>query len=229
MTNTRMTAPAVVLIHGFNGEPADVAYLHNYLTIRGFKVYMLKVKGHADSRIDMARHGCQSWISGVRDDVRAISREHESLYVVGFSMGGLLAVNLLDYFTIQKLVFVNTPIYVWNSRQIVANIRNDLKNRHYGNLKYYLSASHNAPLPALLNFLRILFLTKPRFKNINVNTLILQNKDDDTVQPRSALYIKKHLREAAELIWFETGGHMMFLDERKEDAAKAVYAFLKGE
>lgn len=226
MTNTLETGPAVVLIHGFNGEPADVAYLHDYLTDRGFKVYLLKLRGHAGSRLDMARHGCQSWISGVLDDVRPLSLKHESLYVVGFSMGGLLAVNLLEHFSAQKLVFVNTPIYFWNARQIVANIRGDLKSGNYGNLKYYLSASHNAPVPALLNFVRMLLLTKPKFRNVAVNTLILQNKDDDTVQPRSALYIKKNLNGPNKLLWFETGGHMMFLDERKEDAAKAIHTFL---
>lgn len=225
---TFQDSAGVVLIHGFNGEPADMAYLHEYLAARGVAVYTLRLRGHGGSKSDMRRHGAKSWLKGVLNNVEVISGNHSKLYIVGFSMGGLLAVNLLQRFKVNKLVFVNTPIYFWNFRQILANVKQDIKAGDYANLKYYFSASHDAPLISLLNFLRMLYTTKPKLANVNVNTLILQNKDDDTVQPRSALYIARKIKGPKQLVWFKTGGHMMFVDERKQDAAAAIYTFLSG-
>lgn len=228
MKNTPAAATANILIHGFNGEPADMEYLHAYLTERGLVSYVLKLNGHAGTRAEMMRNGCNSWIRGVMRDVAEIKSRHAKINLVGFSMGGLLTVNVLEKFAADKVVFVNTAVYFWNMRQIVDNIRNDINNKKYNNIKHYLCASHSAPLPSLFNFLRIVFLSRPKFKNVTAKALILQNKDDDTVQPRSALYIKDKLKHNAKLVWFETGGHMMFVDERKEDAARAVYEFLTG-
>lgn len=220
---------AIVLIHGFNGEPADMEYLHDYLAAKGLTSYLLKLNGHGGKRLDMARNGCQSWLNGVRRDMGEIAARHTHVHLVGFSMGGLLAANVAKSFNVEKLVFVNTPIYFWNLSQIAANIRNDLKLKTYGKIKYYFCASHSAPLLSLLNFVRILLLSKPKFKNITNRALILQTKNDDTVQPRSALYIKTKLKGPVKLVWFATGGHMLFADARREEAANAVYTFLTSE
>lgn len=221
-----MNKAAIVIIHGFNGEPGDVTYLHEYLTERGMSCYTLKLRGHAADRRAMARYGCNSWIRGVLEDVDMIMPRHKKLCIVGFSMGGLTMLHLNERHAAEKLVFVNTPIYFWNLRQIAVNIVSDLKAGKYGALKFYLCASHSAPLIALLNFVRMLKISVPKLAAVKTKALILQNKDDDTVQPRSAAYIKKKLGDQARIQWFESGGHMMFLNERRDDAAAAIWAFL---
>lgn len=219
----------MVLIHGFNGETADMQYLQNYLQERGLTVYNLKLRGHNADKGAMAKHGYKDWIDGALSDIAEIASRHDSLRVAGLSMGGLLTVHAARRFALERLVFVNTPIYFWNFKQIFENVISGLKEKDLAKLKYYVCASHSAPAASLFNFLRILVRTKPLFKIIRNRSLVLQCWDDDTVKPKSAFFIKDSIGDSAKLTILKTGGHLVFNGDNREAAARAIYEFLAAD
>jgi carboxylesterase len=127
---------------------------------------------------------------------------------------------------VRRLITINTPIYFWNIPMIVKNCFNAIKSKNRENIKRYLCAANQAAMSSLIQFLIILHKSKPMFKNIHCDTLVLQCKDDDTVWPSSAEYIKRAI-PAAEVIYYNSGGHVVLLSKTKDSVCNDVLSFIK--
>ena len=116
-----------VLIHGFTGSPAEMKPFARRLSAAGVRCYAPLLPGHGTSLDDMEASTAHQWLDGAEQAVRTVigasavagashRPRHERLFVLGFSMGGLLTLNLslnpdlAPYIT--GLVVVCTP---WHS------------------------------------------------------------------------------------------------------------------
>ena len=104
----------VLLIHGFTGNRGEVEPLGRYLSERGFRTAMPCLTGHESSMRQLAAATYRDWVADAVSAYDALARECDSVAVVGFSMGGLLAAQLYQTRPFCRLVTVNTPIYYWN-------------------------------------------------------------------------------------------------------------------
>ena len=83
----------VIFIHGFMGSPvqfeklADAVYRHGYSSLN------LLLPGHGSSMNDFASSTCKEWQQYVDDQIDLYGKQYRQIYLVGHSMGGLLAVN----------------------------------------------------------------------------------------------------------------------------------------
>ncbi|MCP4874074.1 MAG: alpha/beta fold hydrolase [Gammaproteobacteria bacterium] len=87
------SAAAVLLIHGFLSGPAEMKSLGQRLHAEGHHVLGLRLKGHGTSPWDLRSRNWHDWAESVErgfDIIKAFSR---SVHIVGFSTGGLLALN----------------------------------------------------------------------------------------------------------------------------------------
>lgn len=77
----------------------------------------------------------------------------------------------------------------------------------------YIHYFDKTPLRTLSSLLRIIRNMRRRLVNIEVPTLILQAKLDQTVQPRSATYIQNQVTSSVcRLKWYENSDHILVLD-----------------
>jgi esterase/lipase len=89
----RKSASAVVLVHGFMSGPAELRSLGERLHAEGHHVLGIRLKGHGTSPWDLRERNWHDWADSVErgyEIARAYSRE---VHIVGFSTGGLLALN----------------------------------------------------------------------------------------------------------------------------------------
>ena len=89
----RNSASAVVLVHGFMAGPAELRSLGERLHAEGHHVLGVRLKGHGTSPWDLRERNWHDWAESVErgyEIARAYSRE---VHIVGFSTGGLLALN----------------------------------------------------------------------------------------------------------------------------------------
>lgn len=86
--------PAVLLIHGAGDTPQTLRYLGDALFAHGFHVDAPLLPGHARALRAFRRTSAHDWITTVRASYSELKRAHESVSVVGLSMGGALAVRL---------------------------------------------------------------------------------------------------------------------------------------
>jgi len=222
-----------IIIHGFAGGIYEIEPLYDFLRGKGLNAHSILLAGHGGTRRDLSRVSYGDWIRSAVDQVNEILKEYggeTGINLIGFSMGGLICANLTDFFDVEKIVFVNTPYYFWDLKKIAKNIFYDVRHKTYANINRYAESTLKSSPKALINFTRILRRTKAKFSSVCVkraNPLILQCLDDDTVKSKSAEYIKNAIGESARVIYYETGGHLVFLSETRGQACNDVYEYLR--
>lgn len=211
----------ILLLHGFAGDLEEVAPLREYLVRQGYTVESPLLPGHGLTKKDLSQTTHGDWISAAEQAYLALSGKCGKIIVIGFSMGGLLAVNLWNY-GFSGMVTVNMPVYYWNPKVIAANLFSDF--RQYG--RKYLEASTDKTFSSMVEFQKLLAKTKPMLGNITCKTMVIQALDDDTVHYKSADYILKKVRADKILYRPSRGGHMIFQSERGDEVCSRIESFI---
>lgn len=87
-------APAVLLIHGFMASPAEMRGLATRLHTQGYHLLAVRLKGHGTSPWDLRDRNWQDWQQSVRRGYELLNAYSPEIHIVGFSTGGLLALQL---------------------------------------------------------------------------------------------------------------------------------------
>jgi carboxylesterase len=223
-----MKQPLVILIHGFGGNPDEVAPLAEFLSQKGYQTISPQLRGHTGLRNDLKGITHRDWIQSVENELFKAGREVTDSVLIGFSMGGLIAVNLAVRHQVAAVITINAPIYYWDLQRIWQNLRNDFQIRKFENLKRYLISSAALPLEAMLNFRRLLNQTKPLIGEVTCPFYVLQGSDDDTVRPRSANYLYDHARSVIKRItFFDHSGHAMLHSNAATVAIENINRFIE--
>jgi esterase/lipase len=90
---SREPASAVLLIHGFLSSPAEVRSLGERLHAAGHHVLGVRLKGHGTSPWDLRSRNWHDWAASVERGYDILKAFSQSIHLVGFSTGGLLALN----------------------------------------------------------------------------------------------------------------------------------------
>lgn len=212
----------VLLIHGFAGDINEIELLRDHLTEKGYLVECPLLAGHGGTKKELSKTTYRDWIATAESAGIELSKRCSSIVAVGFSMGGLIAVNL-SHLGFAGIVTVNTPYYYWNHRIIAANLREDF--RYYG--KKYLAASMDKSLKSMIEFQKLLTKTKPMFGEITCSALVVQALDDDTVHKKSAEHIYNKLRGEKTYFELQRGGHIIFQSSSGPQVCAVVERFLQ--
>ena len=217
-----------LILHGFGGSIREIALLAQYLKDKGHIVAAPKLAGHTGKRRDLAKVGYCDWIASAGQAYSQLRRQCEKVIVVGFSMGGLLAVHLAVQNKVAAMVMMNMPIYYWDFKRIISNIREDFRIGSYHHIKQYLKTSFDKPLLSLIQFRILLSKTKPLLKQVKTPVFIVQALKDDTVQHRSAEYIHQHVASTDKRIkYYENAGHIICQSAAAAQAFEDVYTFVQ--
>ncbi len=109
----------VLVLHGFTGTPWEVEPLVVSLRQAGHLVECPALPGHCTSPEELARTSWRAWQGAAEAAWARLARRSARRAVVGFSMGGLLAIRLAAaHADVAALVTVGTPIAVpsWAER-----------------------------------------------------------------------------------------------------------------
>ncbi len=218
-----MSGKGVLLIHGFGGGRYEVSPLGERLMNSGYDVVMPKLSGHEDTRAMLSRARCEEWVISGIQAYEGLAKRCDDITVIGFSMGGLIAVQLYQKHCFGRLVTMNTPIYVWDIPRAVRNLRSDFRTH----ARRYLANGAKMPMAATAQFLRLLSVTKPLFRSIECPCLIFQALDDDTVQNKSADFIHDSVRGERSLVKIASGGHHMLATDSIDEIAPRVVNFIE--
>lgn len=217
-----MKAKGCLLLHGFTGCRHDLEPLRELLVRLGYQVSAPVLKGHEADAPALGKARRQDWMDCAQAALDELHGRCRQVFVVGFSMGGLLAANLCEHNEVDGLVFINTPVYYWG----LGRVFRDLCANFKGSFGKYSGALLHTPFHALWEFQMLLSGTKPVFRTIRCRSLVLQSVNDDVVDPKSAEYIFARLRGEKEMDKISRGDHVVLLSAGSAQACSCVRRFL---
>ena len=217
---------AIVIIHGFTGSLYDNEYLMNYLELdNNFDVYAETLPGHNHDRFSDA--SVIDWKKSVDNEIQKLIQEgYHTIYLVGHSMGGILASYLASkYSEIKKVVFVNAAFDYLNFKQN----KEDLKDK---DLKKYSHLWQKVlrTSPFMVNEFRKLVKESNHYlKNVNCETLILRSIRDEIIPYEVGNIIYDNVSSSNKYITdIKDASHIVLSSDKKELVSDYIKMFLKG-
>ncbi len=218
-----------LLIHGFLSNSDDMKPLADLLAgIPDLIVRCPNLPGHGENCDEIGKVTYHDWIRYAEENLAELQKTCDKVSVVGFSMGGLIAVNLAARHDIERLALLNMPVYVGNVRRVALNILEDLKSGNHVHLRRYREeVALKPPVSALHNFLELLRTTKRLFPMVTCPTFIAQSDKDDTVQPKSADYIYRNISSTEKVLKrYPESSHIILYEPDRDAVVADVTAFL---
>lgn len=226
-----MFRKAILVIHGFGGGIYDEEYLINRLElIKNYDVYTFTLPGHDGIKTNMKE---DKWIEKTEEMINfLIKNKYKTIYVIGHSMGGVLATRLASkYKEVKKLVllaaafryleFKDDEVDVVKSLTKVPGLAKEYKDE-------FVSRMQKMPLPSIKEFMNTVRHNEDALKNIYIKTLIIQGTNDNIVPQETADFIYDLLpTNEKEVLMCEGVNHDIFRSNKKEQITKEIIEFLK--
>jgi carboxylesterase len=137
----------VLLVHGITGSPTEMKPLVRKLAASGFSVSCPQLAGHCSTLKDLKKTRWQDWYASVEEALDRLSRECETVFVAGLSMGALLALKLAanNPDRIQGIATLSATFFYdgWNVPKF--RQRYLLPLAVYSPLRFFLSYHEPAP------------------------------------------------------------------------------------
>lgn len=231
----REAARAVLCLHGLTGTPWEVRSLGEALAARGWRARGPVMAGHHATPVELARVSSEQWLELAAEALADLQRQHDSVYVVGLSLGGLVTLALLSEQHLPGAVAIGTPLRLappipqavpWLRhvvRQVPKRAGSDIRDpaaraRHPG--------FASMPLPAVHQLIRLQRRVLAGLGSIRTPLLVAHGRLDRTARPRDARVIHDAVAsEQRELWWGERSGHVLPVDYDSPALGERVVAF----
>jgi carboxylesterase len=241
----------VLLLHGFGGSPAEVQPLAESLAVNGHTVSAPLLPGHGTTPRDFAVTTNPQYLAAVRQELDCLRQQCDRVYVIGFSMGGLLAIQLEQEFALDGLVLMSAPIQPWHDRAdfhwlkraaesgakinlfvptfgiptLIQSVRRERGNDPSDGIEPTYAAY---PAASCLEVLELIEQVKPELPAVATPTLILHSRDDYVSAPSSAQYLYEHLGSREKrLVYLDRSAHVIALGPERERIQELVGRFVE--
>lgn len=223
---------AVLIIHGFAGGVYDEESLQYKLTPNWeLDVYNFTLPGHERNLAHDISY--DEWIKSVDDHVEYLIKQgYKSIYVVGHSMGGVLATHaVVKYKQVKKLVLAAPAFqYLDEDGKLVDKIDSLIKNGINMVKKYkgkeILSRLLKVSVPMLREFSKLVEESQFLPSQVKKPTLIIQGNDDEIVPVTSSEYVFDNVKGKKWLIYLDGINHNLFMNPKQEIINSEIEKFL---
>jgi carboxylesterase len=154
------------------------------------------------------------WLDHAEEELINLLSICDEVYLIGFSMGGLIASYLAAHYPVKKLVLLSAAVYYVNPKQLFLDLTNMVKDSVKGKLsenelfQRYKKKIMETPVTATMEFRKLVRHTRPFLKNIHIPTLIIQGECDGIVPVKSAHYLYKVIpAENKQLVFLPSSQH----------------------
>lgn len=219
----------VLMLHGYSSSPNDYRELAGFLSEKNITIYTPLLPGHGTHPRDLNKVKAEDYKNYVFESLKKLNTKKK--FVIGYSMGGTLALDLASKNDLDGIISINSAIYIKNRylpfipllrlvetytakrpEQIVQLI-NDERVVYDS-----IPLTSVTELQKLINSISIHEITEP--------ILIFQSDKDDIISPESAEYIFSTIRsEDKKLIVLNNSTHIKI--NNPEEAFNEIYNFIQ--
>jgi esterase/lipase len=213
----------VVLVHGLLASPAELRSFGDTLRKHGYPVIGVRLMGHGTSPWDLRDRTWQDWMTSVRRAYQILSPFVDEICLVGFSLGGVLALRLAAQapLGLAGVAAVAAPIKLRNKGLMFvpvvhgANKLAKSTTSWEGVMPFRLNESENPetnyrhiPIRALYELRRAIDESARHLPDVSCPVAVIQGSDDQVVDPKSAQIIFDRVStDEKQLHWIDTDRH----------------------
>lgn len=220
-----------LLVHGFTSSPADIRPLSQHLHSVGYTVSEVLLPGHGTTPQDMAAYGWRDWLKAVEEGLSRLQTHCCRVWVLGFSMGGVLALLTAARHELSGVVAIGAPIWPQAGRTRWAFLLRHFKKfvllGEPGRFRHPSWRYEKVAVKNIADLMTMISEARKTLVTVTTPALIVQGRDDHTVKPASALYIFRHLGSGQKEIFSTEGGHMLLLGEESKQICRRIVRFIE--
>jgi carboxylesterase len=230
-----------LIIHGFTDQLDSVQIIESELSNLDIPIQVPLLRGHGKESPEALRGVVwQDWIEDTEAALAEILLVVENVIVIGYSLGGLIAITLAARIAerIDSIVLagapvkINAPLAPGRPLHFLTTFINWLIKKwemppNYVDterVKYHTSYPW-APMDSITTLLDLIVEASKLLPDVKVPTLILQSHNDSTTSPESANIIYNTIStspEEKQIVWFEKTEHEMFRDLERETVVNVI-------
>jgi len=227
-----------LLVHGFTGTPREMRGLGEYLAAHGKTALGVRLAGHATRMEDMARSHWQDWMASVEDGWHLLSETSERVFILGLSMGGVLALTFAACHPVAGVVAMATPHHLPpDPRLRYVKLISWFKpffpkgETDWHDLEAYSQhiSYPSDPTRSYAELRALMGEMSASLPKVSAPVLLINSKGDQTVKAednhQEAIFAGLGSHEKSTL-WVENSGHVITGDQERERVFKAVNDFI---
>lgn len=228
----------VLFLHGFSGGPYEVQPFADYIKEQtDWTISIPTFSGHGVAEhLMMKGYKAEHWMMEAEIAYRKLAKQVDEVIVVGFSMGGVIAMYLAIRYKVKKLVLLSAAAKYVSPSQLVKDIRfmaNDAihkklqDNELFARYKFKFK---NVPLSATIEFMKVVQKTAPYISNINCPTFIVQGLLDGIVPSTTGPFLFDQIGSKEKYMYISKyGKHHICYSDDSDQWFDEVYRFLRNE
>ena len=225
----------IYLIHGFTNTTYEVKQLAEFLANNGFHTIANNLPGHGTNIDECNKVKYKDWIDKVTQDVAQLASVSEKIYVVGCSMGAVLALYLASIFPLNGCIVGGTVLKFRSQLSVnylVPIIHRIVKTsnksiKHNPNTKFYGYTAY--PLSALNEFRKLTKVVMGKMSAITIPTLIIHSNSDGVSSKENMNIVKNSIKSVNKKMLVVEKAHHNLFDTNPDQSLifKEVLDFLK--
>jgi carboxylesterase len=234
--------PACLLIHGFTGTPKEMRWMGEYLNQKGCTCLGVRLAGHATIPEDMIASRWTDWTASVEDAYFLLKDLTDSIFIIGLSMGGILALLMSTRLNVNGVVAMSTPYKLpddprlrhieWISKIVAYMPKSDeVPGSSWFDKeawKEHVSYPEN-PVRSIGELNKLLGEMRAALPQVNVPVMLIHSSDDKYVAPENMEMIYADLANASEKtkLYITGSSHVVTRDAARRQVFEAAAEFIQ--
>jgi carboxylesterase len=224
---------ACLLIHGFTGTPWALRELAEHLAEGGITASAPLLPGHGTSPEDLQKTKWKSWVDTARQEFDRLRKRQSSMFVLGHSMGGSIALWLAAERKIDGIITLAAPVSLPGIQMAAIPLIRPFvafrKKRRFSEKSWKEQIGYDRyPLDSVLELGKFLKVLRKRLSDVKCPILIVHGSKDRRIQVKNAERIFSEVGSAEKRkIVLDDPNHMITLGAGREKVIGETVEFIR--
>jgi|ETNmetMinimDraft_35_1059890.scaffolds.fasta_scaffold36041_3 carboxylesterase len=218
----------IYIIHGFTNTTYEIKELAYYLSEQGYYIVADNLPGHGTTVDDCNRCKYTDWIDFVEQGFAEMSSKCNNVFVVGISMGSVLALHLSTIFPLNAAVFGATVLQFkdYFGIRVLTPILHKIIHTRDKRLSYPPNIRNKIPyygypvwpMSAVNEMRKLSNKVKKGLSKVNVPALIIHSEKDKLQLPSNTSLVYNSISsDIKEKLILKNAGHNFFDNSPDQD------------